>query len=110
MDIEISHQGEQPTFYTENRQEIIDFTVCAKKQVSQIRGWRVSSEPSLLDHRHILFDLVRQQEEKVNYRNVQTTCCKELQVKLHFGHFGTVKDTETAAEFLHQVTCLFIRK
>jgi hypothetical protein len=33
----------------------------------------VSPEPSLLDHRHILFILVGEQEEKVNYRNPWTT-------------------------------------
>jgi hypothetical protein len=68
----------------------------------------VSSEPSLLDHTHILFKLVEQKEEKVIYSNLQITCWasyrEELQDRLQglLGHVGTVKDTEIAVELLQQ--------
>jgi hypothetical protein len=60
----------------------------------------------LFEHRHILFSLVGEQEEKVNCRSSWTTYWvphqEELQGKLSgfLVHFGIIKDIEMAAEFL----------
>jgi hypothetical protein len=57
-------------------------------------------EPFLLDHRLILFNLVRQQQEKVNYESMDhliwTFYQEELQDKFcgFLNVFGTVEDTE----------------
>jgi hypothetical protein len=48
-----------------------------------------------------------EQEEKVNYRNLQTICCvSNLRYKFHgfLSLFASVEDTQIAAEFLQQAT------
>jgi hypothetical protein len=72
-DLEILNRGEEPTFLPERRQEIVDRTRMFRELVNEIHGWRMLLEPSLLNHTHILFNLVGEQEEKVNYRNPWTT-------------------------------------
>jgi hypothetical protein len=99
-DSEIINHEEELTFLTNRRKEIIDFTLCSRDLVNEIHRWRALPEPSLLDHRYVLFNCVKEKGEKVNYRNPLTTCwvsCwEELQAKLHrfLGHFGTVEYTD----------------
>ncbi|XP_050547982.1 uncharacterized protein LOC126909589 [Daktulosphaira vitifoliae] len=50
-DFSILNRGSEPTFVIKNRQEVIDLTVCSKGLLQKIKGWKVSSEPSLSDHR-----------------------------------------------------------
>ncbi|XP_031328458.1 uncharacterized protein LOC116159584 [Photinus pyralis] len=50
-------KGETPTFVTSRRQEVIDLTLGSFSIAHMISNWRVSDEPSLSDHRHILFQL-----------------------------------------------------
>jgi len=52
--LEILNQGNEPTFC---RSEVIDITLGSMRLLESIIGWEVSSEPSLSDHRHIVFIL-----------------------------------------------------
>ena len=57
MNLEILNRGNEPTFYTSVRQEVIDITLESYGLLDSITDWEVSSEPSLSDHRYILFPL-----------------------------------------------------
>jgi hypothetical protein len=55
--LEILNQGNEPTFYNGYRSEVIDITLGSIGLLENIESWEVSNEPSLSDHRHILFTL-----------------------------------------------------
>jgi hypothetical protein len=57
FNLEILNQGNKPTFCSGSRLEVIDIALGSFGLLESIIGWEVSSEPSLLDHRHILFTL-----------------------------------------------------
>ena len=54
--LEILNRGNEPTFCS-GRSGVIDITLGSLKILESIIGWEVSYEPSLSDHRHILFTL-----------------------------------------------------
>jgi hypothetical protein len=54
--LEILNQGNEP-FCSGGRSEVIDITMGSLRFLESIIGWEVSFEPSLSDHRHILFTL-----------------------------------------------------
>jgi hypothetical protein len=55
--LEILNRGKEPTFCNISRQEVIDITLGSYGLLEIITGWQFSWEPSLSDHRHILFTL-----------------------------------------------------
>ena len=55
--LEILNKGNEPTFCSAGRLEVNDITLGSLRLLESIIGWKVSSEPSLLDHRNILFTL-----------------------------------------------------
>jgi hypothetical protein len=55
--LEILNRGNEATFSNASRQEVIDITLVSFGLLERITAWEVSSEPSLSDHRHILFTL-----------------------------------------------------
>ncbi|KAJ8909966.1 hypothetical protein NQ315_005973 [Exocentrus adspersus] len=55
--LDILNRGTKPTFVTRNRQEVIDITSSNSWSSHLVTNWRVSSEVSMFDHRHILFNL-----------------------------------------------------
>jgi hypothetical protein len=55
--LEIFNQGNEPTFSSGGRLEVIDITLGSFRLLESIIGWEVSLETSLSDHRHILFTL-----------------------------------------------------
>jgi hypothetical protein len=55
--LEILNHGNEPTFCNASRQEVIDITLGSFGLLESITGWEVSSQPSLSDHRNILFTL-----------------------------------------------------
>jgi hypothetical protein len=55
--LEIFNWGKEPTFCTSVRREGKNVTLGSYGLVDSITDWEVSSEPSLSDHRHILFIL-----------------------------------------------------
>ena len=55
--MEILNWGNQPTFCSGGRLEVIDIILGSFGLLDSIIGWEVSSELSLSDHRHILFTL-----------------------------------------------------
>jgi hypothetical protein len=57
LNLEILNWGNEPTFCRGQRLEVIDITLGSFGLLESIITWEVSSEPSLSDHRHILFTL-----------------------------------------------------
>jgi len=55
--LEILNRGNEPTFCSGGRLEVTDITLGSMRLLESIIGWEVSSEPSMSDHRHILFIL-----------------------------------------------------
>jgi hypothetical protein len=55
--LQIFNRGNESTFCNSVRQEVIDITVGSYELMDSIVDWEVSLEPSLSDHRHILFTL-----------------------------------------------------
>jgi hypothetical protein len=55
--MEILNQGNEPTFCSGSRLEVNDITLGSFGLLESMTSWEVSSEPSLSDHRHILFAL-----------------------------------------------------
>jgi hypothetical protein len=55
--LEILNRGNQPTFCNAVREEVLDIRLGSCGLLEKITDWEVSAEPSLSDHRHILFTL-----------------------------------------------------
>ena len=51
------NQGNEPTFMTRNRSEVIEITLCNIKCISCIKDWRVLNEITLSDHYVIKFSI-----------------------------------------------------
>jgi ribonuclease HI len=71
--LEILNRGREPTFSNINREEVIDITLCTGRLVRSVVGWRVSLEPSLSDHRHILYELISAPREITMVRSPKAT-------------------------------------
>jgi hypothetical protein len=55
--LEILNQGKEPTFCNGYRSEVTDIILGSTGLLENIESWEVSVDPSLSDHRHILFTL-----------------------------------------------------
>ena len=55
--LEILNKGNESTFCTSVRQEVIDITLGSYGLMDSTTDWEVSMEPSLSDHRHIMFNV-----------------------------------------------------
>jgi hypothetical protein len=55
--LEILNRGNKPTFCSGNRQEVFDITLGSCRLLESINAREVASEPSLSDHRQLLFTL-----------------------------------------------------
>ncbi|KAJ8961489.1 hypothetical protein NQ318_014737 [Aromia moschata] len=55
--MQIANRGSVPTYFTPERQSVIDLTLCFTELLSRVVSWRVSLEVSLSDHKHIFFEL-----------------------------------------------------
>jgi Endonuclease-reverse transcriptase len=67
--LEFLNVGNEPTFVTSNRAEVLDITLVSPFLRNKIRDWRVSKEPSFSDHLCIEFSVSSLQPEKQEYRN-----------------------------------------
>jgi hypothetical protein len=55
--LEILNRGNEPTFCNGHRSEVTVITLGSFELLESIMSWEVPLEPSLSDHRHILFTL-----------------------------------------------------
>lgn len=71
--LSIHNRGCEPTFVTSRRMEVIDITFGSSDSEGLINNWRVSDEPSLSDHRAIVFELKDITPSPVWLRNPRST-------------------------------------
>jgi ribonuclease HI len=71
--LELLNQGNEPTFITRVRKEVLDITLMNQYLTGYVQNWRVSDEPSLSDHRHIRFSWAVSPPKPVPYRNPRKT-------------------------------------
>jgi hypothetical protein len=55
--MEILNQGNDSTYCSAERLQVIEITLGSFGRLESLKGWEVSFEPSLSDHRHIMFTL-----------------------------------------------------
>ncbi|XP_012538026.1 uncharacterized protein LOC105837636 [Monomorium pharaonis] len=97
-DLKILNRGEEPTFVTAVKKEILDLTVCSRQLVQEVTGWRVSEEPSLSDHRQITFRLAKAQTKVMTVRNPRKTNWDSFREDLAVGLREFPKRHETPQE------------
>lgn len=107
-DLEILNRGNKPTFQTKNRREVLDVTLCSGGLVGRVRGWKVSEEESLSDHKQLIFWLTLRKPEVQLRRNPRRTDWgafkEELQGRFEDfpSRYGTCDELEHAADFLQR--------
>lgn len=67
-DVNVCNEGDKPTFINAIRQEVLDLTLCSSSFSEKVKNWHVSDEPSLSDHRHIVFNIEARALETEEYR------------------------------------------
>ncbi len=84
----VLNNGKAPTFVTRVREEVLDLTVCSLGLYRLVWGWCVSDEPSLSDHRNILYRIDTPREALKSIRNPRNTDWSkfrsELEDKLNY--------------------------
>ncbi|XP_017464834.1 PREDICTED: uncharacterized protein LOC108358170 [Rhagoletis zephyria] len=72
-DLSIHNVGNKPTFFTRVREEALDITISNRLASPQIVQWKVSSEPSMSDHRIVRFALGAACQTGYSKRNPRKT-------------------------------------
>ncbi|XP_067209949.1 uncharacterized protein [Linepithema humile] len=81
-DLEILNTGDEPTFCTIARREVLDITVCSRQLLQEVVEWRVSTEPSLSNHREDLASSLRGFPKRHGTEEELETCVDYLQRSL----------------------------
>lgn len=71
--LHIINLGNEPTFVTAARREVIDISLCSNNLRPFIHGWRVCGEESLSDHRYLTFWMNAPPKEVTSIRNRRKT-------------------------------------
>jgi len=65
--------GQEPTFITKNRQEVLDVTLVSDHIEWLVKEWRVALEHSFSDHRYLTFTLNIKPTDRKSFRNYRRT-------------------------------------
>lgn len=104
-DLEVLNVGTTPTFVTRTRSEVLDITLVSSSIRDLIKNWRVSTEPSLSDHRIIELNIenvkynrpIRRVPRKTNWEVYKTNLQNNLHCLSSGGnrhHMDLEQDTE----------------
>ena len=101
-ELHILNKGTEPSFLDSGRQEVMDITICMKHVMNLVRDWRVFSEPSGSDHRHLK---AIQLKEKLGHNSRQTDWMgyrPDLQSQLCKApsRFHTKENLEVASQYI----------
>lgn len=102
------NRGNEPTFVTKNRREVIDLTICNSSSFDYIYDWRVSDAITASDHQLILFSIKGLIPVKAESRNPRFTnwCSYKKDLKKFLdavpGKFNSVDDLEVAVDYVQQ--------
>jgi len=83
-DLEILNRGNEPTFVTRSRNEVLDVTFSTRNFVDRIEGWHVSPEESLSDHKEIRFGIKLSAGSETLFRNPRNTNWVILLFRTHY--------------------------
>nr|XP_012215699.1 PREDICTED: uncharacterized protein LOC105668092 [Linepithema humile] len=107
-DLEILNTGDEPTFCTIARREVLDITVCSRQLIQEVVEWRVSTEPSLSDHRQISFRIATARGKEVKFKNPRKTKWDSYRENLANSlkgfpkRHGTEDELETYVDYLQR--------
>lgn len=112
--INICNQGTESTFVNFLREEVLDLTLCTSKLSDMIENWHVSSEQSLSDHKHIMFnfnsgDLLKEQfrdPRKTNWDKFHSTLLKS-DLMTENSIFTTEELEKVSSTFSSKITAAF---
>jgi hypothetical protein len=84
--LEVCNVGNDPTFVTRNRREVLDVTLVSTRHVDQITSWKVHPEDAASDHRMICFSFATKEaprnKDKVtrrtNWSKYESTLFRKL--------------------------------
>ena len=96
----ICNRGNEPTFITSLRREVLDITLVNEQASELIRSWRVSPDDSMSDHRYIEFKVEMPEVTTDPVRNKRATNWEKY--KSHFSALleKTAPTTPTSREEL----------
>ena len=106
--LDILNIGNNPTFITSNRSEVIDITIATQQIRKNIKKWRVDGRPSGSDHQNIHFEFNSNIVCDRNFRDPMRTNWKKFQEELvGLTEMGNKPirdnyDLEITAESLHK--------
>ena len=69
----ILNEGNEPTFVTSARREVLDITFVSNRLYPRVIKWEVSEEECGSDHRILIFDIRKLSMEEIKYRNPKST-------------------------------------
>jgi len=69
----ICNKGNDPTFITRNRREVLDITLISDPLLNQLEAWKVWIEHSFSDHRYIEFTIILDCPPAENITNLRLT-------------------------------------
>ena len=72
-DLLVCNRGQEPTFITKNRREVLDVTLVTQNVFDKITRWEVSKEHSFSDHRFIEIVISESCPEPGTFRNLKST-------------------------------------
>ena len=94
----VANHGNQPTFVTTRRQEVIDVTFVSVGFASEVTGWYVSNVETLSDHRRICFRLGMDRQPTELWRNPRKTNWGTYSTKLACNLESVTLQVESAEE------------
>jgi hypothetical protein len=81
-DLAILNRGNEPTFVTRVREQVIDISLASRNIRKSVKEWKVSQETSLSDHRIIRFKILADQKTTKEYRNPISTDWNRYKIEL----------------------------
>lgn len=69
----ICNRGEEPTFITSVRKEVLDLTLLLNNDDIIVSNWSVLSDHSFSDHRYLQFHIEREPSKKETFKNYRKT-------------------------------------
>lgn len=96
--LEILNQGNEPTFMTKTRKEVLDITLASPRIKPQITRWQVSKEPSLSDHRHVYLEISEIARRMEVCRDPRRTCWEKYRESLSVKSQNIIKELKNSTD------------
>lgn len=101
--LQICNRGNEPTFITSVRQEVLDITLTNEHAANLIRSWKVSQDHSMSDHRYLEFDMDAPRPTVKQFRNKRNTDWAIYKERFSQALPAGIPDTPTSRAELDQL-------